>query len=444
MRLTRTTQLSLFDDYSEHKYGKELRMISDLLDQSEALVELVKQDLHDAQVKSTGRIGLSVESILRCIILKQRLQVSYEQLAFQLSDSPTYRAFVRLQGNVIPKKSCLQASMRRVTPATLELLNQTILLSALQEKTMNLDTVRADSTVVLCNIAPPSDSSLLNDSIRVLSRLLQQSKEITGKKIRFQDQRKAAKSLAFRIFNAKKPEKERLYPDLLQTMAVVLNQVERGTEQLTPYAALDSVQRWLTRVEHYKNLALKVVEQTRKRVIEGKKVPSSEKLVSIFEEHTDIIVKGQRDIQYGHKINLSTQAAGLITCLTVESGNPCDSQLHTPVIEYHQKHYGSTPKAIVADGCYTSTANLKSAKEKGVKNVVFTKPGRFGFHDMGVKQKTFKKLKKFRAGVEANISEFKRSFGGGKAKWKGHEGFQAYVWSSVLSYNLLKLVRLSL
>ena len=443
MRLTRTTQLSLFDDYSEHKHGKELRLISDLLDQNETLVDLVKQDFYDAEIKSTGRIGLSVESILRCIILKQRLQVSYEQLAFQPSDSPTYRAFVRLQGNVMPKKSCLQASMRRVTPATLESLNQTILLGALQEKTMNVDIIRADSTVVLSNIAPPSDSSLLNDSIRVLSRLLQQSKQMTGKRIRFQDQRKGAKSLAFRIFNAKKPEKERLYPELLRIMGIVLSQIERGIKQLTPYQALDPVQGWLTRVEHYKNLALKVVEQTRKRVIEGKKVPSSEKIVSIFEEHTDIIVKGLRDVQYGHKINLSTQAGGLITCLTIESGNPCDSQLHTPVIEYHQEHYGLTPKAIVVDGCYTSTANLKSAKEKGVKNVVFTKPGSFGFHDMGVKQKTFKKLKNFRAGVEANISEFKRTFGGGKARWKGREGFQAYVWSSVLSYNLLKLARLS-
>lgn len=444
MRLTRTTQSSLFDDYSEHKYAKELRAISDLLDQNEILVELVKQDLHDAPVKSTGRIGLSVESVLRCIILKQRLQVSYEQLAFQLSDSPTYRAFVRLQGNVMPKKSCLQASMRQVTPATLESLNQTILLGALKEKTINMDSIRVDSTVVLSNIVPPSDSALLNDSVRVLSRLLQQSKKITGIKIRFNDQRKTAKSLAFRIFNAKKLEKDKLYPDLLWTMGVVLNQAQRGIEQLIPYQTLDSVQRWLAKVDHYRSLALKVVDQTRRRVIEGRKVPSSEKIVSIFEEHTDIIVKGRRDIQYGHKINLSTQTGGLITSLTIESGNPCDSQLHAPVIDYHQKKYDLTPKAIVSDGCYTSTANLKNAKEKGVKNVVFTKPGNLGFHDMGVKQKTFKKLKNFRAGVEANISEFKRTFGGGKARWKGHEGFQAYVWSSVLSYNLLKLVRLSL
>ena len=174
MRMTRTTQQSLFDDYSQHKYGQELQTISEILDKNERILELVKHDLQMAEMKPTGRAGLSIESVLRCIILKQKLQVSYERLAFELSDSSTYRAFVRLQGNVMPKKSCLQASTRQISAATLEAVNQDILIGLLEASAINFNKIRVDSTVVKSNIKEPSDSSLLNDSVRVLSRLLQQ------------------------------------------------------------------------------------------------------------------------------------------------------------------------------------------------------------------------------------------------------------------------------
>ena len=196
-------------------------------------------------------------------------------------------------------------------------------------------------------------------------------------------------------------------------------------------------------MEHFIGLAHRVVNQTQRRVIHGERVPSSEKIVSIFEEHTDVIVKGKRDVLFGHKVNISSDAIGFITHLTIEKGNPCDSQLHTKVIDYHSNIFSTVPKSIVADGCYASQTNVKNAKKIGVKQVVFSKPVGLSLHDMGVKKKTFIRLKKFRAGVEANISEFKRAYGAGKSTWKNLSGFNAYVWSSVLSYNLFKLGRLN-
>jgi IS5 family transposase len=193
---------------------------------------------------------------------------------------------------------------------------------------------------------------------------------------------------------------------------------------------------------HYSDLTLWVIDQTERRIIHKEKVPSSEKIVSLFEDHTDITVKGFRDVQYGHKINLSSEKNGFITYLSIEDGNPSDKDLFLPVLEFHQSILQTIPEAVVSDGGYASRKNVAEGRDIGVKRVVFHKPVGVSLQEMGVKQKTFDKLRNFRAGVEGNISELKRAFGAGKAKWKGLDGFKAFVWSAVLSYNLVHLARL--
>jgi IS5 family transposase len=187
---------------------------------------------------------------------------------------------------------------------------------------------------------------------------------------------------------------------------------------------------------------LKVVDQTTRRVIEKENVASSEKIVSLFESHTDIIVKGFRDTQYGHKVNLSSDKNGFITYFSIEAGNPADKALFLPVLQAYQDNFDCLPNSIVGDGGYASKDNVSKGRALGVKQVVFHKRVGISFHAMGVKRKTFERLRNFRAGVEGNISELKRAFGAGKATWKGHDGFKAFVWSSVISYNLVRLARL--
>ena len=161
--------------------------------------------------------------------------------------------------------------------------------------------------------------------------------------------------------------------------------------------------------------------------------------MSLFEPHTDIIVKGFRDVQYGHKINLSSERSGFITYLSIEKGNPADSSLFMPVLNFHRSKLHRLPHSVVADGGYASQENVKEGRGLDVKRVVFHKRVGLSLHAMGVKSKTFTRLRNFRAGVEGNISELKRAFGATKANWKGLDGFKAYVWSSVLSYNLMRL-----
>ena len=444
MREIRVAQASIFEKYSEHEFGYRLQAMSDILDAHPEWIDLIADDLIRKDVTATGRLGLSVESVFRCLLLKQHLHIGYEQLAFHLSDSITYRTFARLQSHSMPSRSGLQSVIRRIKPETLEKVHEVLTATLFESEIISLDKVRIDSTVVASHITPPSDSQLLNDGVRVLSRLLIKAKEKTGIKIRFTDQRKKAKSQAFKIFNAKKSVKDRLYPDLIKVSRLVINQADRALQKVTREGAEGKgKQKWIKSVEHYQALLVKVIDQTVRRVIHEEKVKSSEKIVSIFEEHTDIIVKGFRDIQYGHKINLSSDDRGFITCLSIEQGNPADSDLFLPILDFHQSNYNELPKSVVADGGYASQANVREGRKRGVKRVVFHKPVGISLQEMGVKSKTFHQLRRFRAGVEGNISELKRAFGASKATWKKLDGFKAFVWSSVLSYNLVRLARLN-
>jgi len=443
MRETRIAQTSIFDNYSEHDLGAQLKMLASILDGHPEILTVIEEDLVDKSLKPVGRAGLTVETIFRCLLLKQQLGLSYEQLAFHLSDSTSYRTFVRLPHHLAPRKSCLQSTIRRIKPETLEKVHNMLSVDWLKKGNISLEQLRIDSTVVASNIAPPSDSQMLNDGVRVLSRHLAMSREATGKKVRFTDQRKASKSLAFQIFNAKKAKKEVLYLDFLKLVHVVLKQVEKGLLQVSAECVpTESMQEWISVVEHYRDLTLKVVSQTERRIINKESVPSSEKIVSLFEEHSDIIIKGFRDIQYGHKINLSSEKNGFITYLSIEEGNPADSDRFLPVLHAHQESFGSLPNSVVCDGGYASKSNVLKARALGIQHVVFHKRVGISYLAMGVKRKTFERLRNFRAGIEGNISELKRTFGASKATWKGHDGFKAFVWSSVISYNLVRLARL--
>lgn len=444
MRETRNAQQSIFDFYCEHEQGNQLKALSDVLDEHPDILSLIELDFDTSEVVDTGARGLSLESIFRCLLLKQILKVSYRKLAFHLCDSPTFRSFARLRSEQMPGHAALQATVRQVSPETVEKINILLICSCSEQGEFDLQKMRIDSTVVSSNILDPKDSQLLDDGVRVLSRLMFQSKRRTGVKLRFTDQRIRSKSLAFRIFHAKNPEKEALYPKLLSCVRTTLRQISKSIDKVRLEADCSKrADQWIQRVENYRALLLRVVDQTQRRVFNKENVPASEKIVSLFEPHTDIIVKGKRDVEYGHKINLATQADGFVTYLNIEEGNPSDKILCLPVLDAQQENYQQLPISFVADGGYASQENVEKIRAAGVKHAVFNKRVNLGYHQMGVKKKTFDILKNFRAGIEGNISELKRAFGMDKAMWKGHDGFKAYVWSSVLSYNLIRLVRFS-
>lgn len=443
MREIRTAQTSLFDVYARHKFGEFLRRLSNLLDDQPQLLNLIAEDFQFKELKATGRKGLSIESTFRCMLLKQISGDSYEKLAFHLSDSSSYRSFARLAGHYSPSKSALSNSIRRIQPQTLERVFEAINQTAYEQGIMDLKRLRIDSTVVSSNIAPPLDSKLLDDGIRVLSRLIAKSRDVTGVKLRLTDYRKISKSLAARIFYGKGAEKEQLYAQLIPLARRVIGQSHKAIVQVELRCSDPAIsQPWIEEVTRYQQLLERVIDQAQRRVLQGEKVPAAEKIYSLFEAHTDIIIKGQRDIEYGHKVNLSTDAKGLITVLLIEEGNPCDTERFIPVLKAHQSLYQAVPETTIADGGYASQKNTGDGKLLGIKRVGFHKKKGITLSDMGMKAKTLKALRNFRAGIEGNISELKRAFGASKATWKRKEGFLSFVWASAISYNLTRLVRI--
>ena len=191
---------------------------------------------------------------------------------------------------------------------------------------------------------------------------------------------------------------------------------------------------WTSKASACNDLLERVVDQTRRRVFGGETVPAQEKLVSLFEPHTDIIVKGGRGTHYGHKVNFATGRSGLALDVVVEDGNPADSARCLPMLARHVEHYGAAPTHAAFDGGYASRENLKAAKALGVSHAVFHKKRGMKVADMTPSAWLYRQLKRFRAGVEAGISYLKRCFGLGLCRWRGLPRFKAYVQSAVFAH----------
>jgi IS5 family transposase len=444
MRQKRTIQGSLFDNFAGHQIGRELKAMSALLDGvGSAILDLVVADLGDACVKQTGRQGLPAESAFRCALLKQQHQLSYEELAFHLEDSSSFRAFARLPLALCPKKSVLQKTISRIRPETWEQINRMLLTNASQEKIERGTVVRIDSTVCDALMHAPTDSSLLWDAVRVLTRLLKESVDLPGSAtVSWRNHKRLAKKRALAIrYSRGKDKKAKLYKDLIEATQATIASVRRVKEQLT--VSIEG-EAWCREVEHYLPLIERVIDQTQRRVFAGEPVPSSEKLVSLFEPHADIIVKSRRDVQYGHKLNIATGKSGMILDVVVEDGNPADSARFMPMLERHVAFYKQAPRQSAADGGYASRDNLKQAKAIGVSDVAFHKKCGLKVEDMAKSKWVYRKLRNFRAGIEAGISCLKRAYGLARCTWRGLDHFKSYVWSSVVANNLAIYARLKL
>jgi transposase, IS5 family len=443
MRPERTVQASIFDLFAKHEIGCELKKASQWLDEHPALIGLVGADLRRNGVQETGRRGLPAEAVLRCGFLKQYRQLSYEELAFHLEDSASFRAFARLPWAWSPKRSVLHKTISAIRAGTWEAINRILLASARQEKIEDGSIVRLDSTVTAALMHEPSDSSLLWDAVRVMVRLLKRAQAWMGEVARvWRDHRRAAKKRWQAIeFTRGRPKRVPLYRELIKIARTTLFYLRDAAARLSG-SANPAVTLWRTKVHRYEPLVERVIAQTERRVLCGEAVPAQDKLVSLFETHADIIVKGKRDVRYGHKLNLSTGRSGLILDLVIEAGNPADSERLMPMLERHIAAYGAAPRQAATDGGFASRDNLNRAKACGVRDMAFHKRGGLKIEDMVRSRWVYRKLRNFRAGIEAGISCLKRAYGLALCTWRGLDRFRAYVWSSVVAYNIALFVRL--
>lgn len=451
MRRKLNPQMSLFETPSNNVIAKELEQIAKILDANPELTEIVYQDLIKGRRHDTGREGINAEQVLRSSILKQYRQLSYEELAFHLEDSSAFRTFSRLEIGQYPSKSILQANIKCLSEETWEAIHRQIIGYAVQEKIETGKKVRIDSTAIETDIHYPTDSALLADGIRVITRWLTAGKQLSPQpSYDFCDHSRVVKKRVLTILNSRKEKvRQDAYRDLLhyaeRTVIYSLKAIPdlrsfQGSDIRDSLAALALA----TNLERAVGILRKVIDQTERRVFKGEKVPASEKVVSFFEEHTDIIVKGRRDTQYGHKVFLSGGPSTMILDCIIERGNPADSERYQQMLERHADLFGCMPRQVTADGGFASCDNLSFAKENQVKDAAFAKKRGLSVLDMAKSSWVYKMLRNFRAGIEASISTLKRAFGLDRCNWSSWEGFKRYVWSSIVSYNLLVLARIKM
>ena len=450
MRKNTQKQMPLTITSIDHPHAVELEGISQILDANPIIYDWVLQDLtRDVMRTDTGAEGMSAEQVLRAAIIKQMETYSYEDLAFHLLDSVCYRGFCRI--GIADKgfqKSALCNNIKAISSETWESINRILVAYGQDKEIEKGKEARTDCTVVSSNIHDPTDSSLLWDSVRVLTRMLGRINErLDDLHIPFSDHTKRAKRRMLGVMNAKnKKARKKPYLDLLKVTHRTVNYARKAVSMLErfpfKYSSLtETAQSMAEELKEIIHLAHRVIEQTTRRVIHGESVPASEKVVSIFEPHTDIIVKDRRDTFYGHKICLTGGPSNLITDCLILNGNPADTELTGHMLDRHKEIYGHYPLKVALDGGFASKANLKSAKGKGIKDVCFAKKRGLEEQEMCRSSWVYKRLRRFRAGIESSISWLKRCFGLDRCTWKSLQSFHSYVWASVVSANLLTLAR---
>ncbi len=443
MRQKTVKQLPLNKCAVDHPFAEELKMMDSILNANPVIYDLAHKDLIRNTKSNAGADGMSAEQVVKAAILKQMTGYSYEKLAFHLIDSSSYRRFLHIGiADEGFKKSALCKNIKRLSPETWEQINRVLIeyadSSCIEKGRQN----RIDCTVVSSNIHPPTDSSLLWDSVRVLTRQLQKAKEeFAETNIIFSNHNKRAKRRSLGVLNAKNGKIRTIkYIDLLKVTRQTLGYAEeavlrlKATTSMLAFFLADEIQSNI-------NLILKVIDQTERRVLKDETVPASEKVTSLFEPHTDIIRKDRRDTFYGHKICLTGGLSNLILDCKILDGNPSDSTLVEDMLDRQKEIYDRYPLKVAFDGGFASKNNLKKALGKGIKDVCFSKRRGLEVEDMCRSEWVYKRLHNFRAGIEAGISRLKRCFGLSTCTWKSLRSFKSYVWASIVSANLQMLAR---
>ncbi len=419
----------------------ELAVIDTILSSHPAIIEMVKQDITEGKGGSAiGRQDMpTVEQIVRAAIYKETKNLTYRELEFHQHDSRLCAVFIKLDDRKPFSFKVFQKYISLIRGETLDKMLVAINKIAIGEGIEDGRSIRTDSTVIETDIHYPTNNSLIWDCIKTIDRLLKKLKE-SGVEIKVRSYKKQAKRTHYKINNTKekdKREEEFKKPRKLSGLRSSINQAERALTAPLP----KTIEGWIKAQAIIKEIrellpkTEKVYDISWRHEILDKAVPNKDKIFSIYKDHTDIIVKGKREAEFGHKVNLATGRSNLILDCKILEGNPSDTTLYTDVIDRIHGNYGIVPRDIATDGGYASKDNARIAQEKGIVNIVFNKI--VGSLKNIVRSKNIEtRLKKWRSGMEAVISNLKRGYELFRCEWKTRARFDAKVYWNVIVYNI--------
>jgi IS5 family transposase len=436
MKLLNELSLTLENPY--WSADTEFALLDTILTLHPEICELVRSDFSAHTRKSLGRKDSpTIEQILRGALYKELKHLTYRELEYAQHDSRICALFIKLDGRSPISFSVWQKYISMIKAETLEKVMIAINKIAQAEGLEDFSKARPDSTAIETNIRYPTNNSLMWDCIKTFDRILARLAEETGGVIRGRRYKKQAKKHFFKINNTKPGEKrQETVKKQLKLLRTSINQAETALAALPSLRYLDDYAGALAgELKRLLPKAEKVYSMTHRHELLGEKVPNEDKLYSIFEDHTDIIVKGSREATFGHKVNLATGKSSLIIDCRILDGNPSDKQTFVGVIDRIKENYGVVPRDVTTDGGFASLENQRLAKDRGIVNIVFNKiVGSLKNLTSSMNIET--RLKKWRSGIEAVISNLKRGFDIFRCEWKTRAHFGAKVYWGVLAYNI--------
>jgi IS5 family transposase len=441
-----------------HLQDPTLGQIDLLLDDPE-LVAICSRALAGRRQRSMdfGRSTIAPDRLLRCVVLKHLKGWSFRGLEEELRANLLYRRFTRFYEDPIPDHTVFSRLFALLGTEGPQALHAQVVTRAKALCIARGHCLRTDTTAVETNIHHPSDSSLLADSLRVLSRSLKTIRQICREGgWRVVDHARATKyrlleiARAARLLNeAGQQRLKKSYGRLLRlTRGVasqaraVLAKLSRGELNARPDAVL-RVLRQESSLRHYLPLVERVIAQTQARVFQSQN-HFPEKLLSLFEPHSVVIRKGKphKPNEFGRLVRIDEVENGIVSGYEVSAGNRADQQQWAPALEQHVALFGRAPRLAAADRGYWSAHNERLAAEMGVEQIVL--PGRGPLSaERAVRQKKrwFRRGQAWRAGIEPRIATLKHRFGMQRAFYKGEAGFQRHVAFCVLAHNLVAMSR---
>jgi len=383
MRLISNPQTTFCFHHTTTSGKEQWNKMAEILDANPAIAIMVWSDLSTKRdgtpKKNTGANGMTADQVLRFAIVKMREGLSYRALHDRVDDSITLREFCQAPFGQVPSSTTLQENIKALRPETLVQVNDAIVGYAQEEGVEDGTQVRIDTTAIESNIHHPVDSEQLWDCVRVITRILRRVEtQIARLRGRFSDHTRAAKKLRYKLHNVRgENQRKKLYRKLIQLTRKVVAYAGQGLEELRPEHGLACEDPLLAialtdELEHFVALAEAVIAQSERRVLKGQAVPAGQKVVSIFEEHADIIKKGQREIVYGHKVLFAGGKSNLILNCVIERGNPGDADQFIPALERHKERFGQAPKQVATDGGFASKDNAGKARGMGVQDIAFS------------------------------------------------------------------------
>lgn len=437
-----------------------LRAISEFLDQHLTLIEQVRKDLERGLKNArTGRNGIAPSQVLRSLVLRRVKNWDYRELQERINDGFTLRSFTAFDSQPVPKHDAFNRAFNRLTPQTLRHIHQLVVQAAVQLGLEDGKTLRVDTTVVESNIHYPTDATLLWDSVRTITRLIEDLHEklpdgAQGFTNRTRSARRRMQAIQRMTAAQRSQQQEPKYRELIGLTEQVVNNARQVVEKAKAVAAgagadliaslsIDSLRNEIT---GYCKLADQVIDQSRRRVLQGEQVPTAEKVYSIFEPHTDLIKRGKalKPVEFGHKVFLAESAQGLITDYQVLDGNPSDTDHVQSSLNRHKQTFDRSPELYATDRGFFSPDNVQACERAGVTQVSIPQRGghKTAEQDALERSPVFKKGQRFRAGIEGRISVLFRGRGMKRCAFKGRERFQILVGAAVLANNLLRIADL--